>query len=215
LASGGVDSSILLALEARKRREVFPVFVRAGFRFEKAQREALDRFLKKLRLKNIRPVTELRIAASDFFPKSHWALSGRKIPPAGSPDGSCYLPGWNLLLLAPALTYAAQQGIPAVVLGHITHNPYPDGQPDFFRQFERLGKLAFERKIRIERPFERLGKEDVLKKGRGLPLEATLTCIDPKRGAHCGACHKCTERHRGFVKSGMADPTRYVREVIA
>lgn len=214
LTSGGLDSSVLIAMESEKREEVFPVFIRAGFRFEKAQRVALDRFLRKIRKRNVRPVTELSVSARDFFPKTHWALSGRGIPPLKSPDGSCYLPGWNLLLLGPTLVFAAQKGIPSVVMGHITHNPYPDGQPEFFEAFEGLGRLAFERRIRIERPFETWTKEDVLRRGHDLPLELTLTCIDPARGGHCGRCHKCAERHRGFLKAGMEDPTRYAVPLI-
>jgi 7-cyano-7-deazaguanine synthase len=213
LASGGVDSSILLAVESSRRRKVFPVFIRAGFRFEVAQRRALSRFLRRLNRRNIQPVTELSVAASEYFPKNHWAFSGRAIPPLESPDGSCYLPGWNLLLLAPTLVFASREGIPSISLGHIAHNPYPDGQPSFFKAFEKLAELAFQMKIRIERPFEKWTKQDVLARGRSLPLELTLTCIDPKGKGHCGNCHKCAERHRGFLKAGIQDRTAYARRI--
>lgn len=213
LASGGVDSSILLALEAEKGRKILPVFIKAGFRFEAAQRRALGRFLRKLGHRNIGPVTELSVAARDFFPKNHWAFSGRDIPPLTSPDGSCYLPGWNLLLLAPTMVFAAQKGIAAIVMGHIAHNPYPDGQPSFFEAYERLGALAFERRLRIERPFEAWSKASVLREGRFYPLELTLTCIDPRKDRHCGRCHKCAERHRGFLEAGVRDETAYASKI--
>ncbi len=213
LASGGVDSSILLDREARRGRTIFPIFIKAGFRFEAAQRRALGRFLRRLGHRNIRPVTELSIPAGDFFPKDHWAFTGRGIPPLTSPDGSCYLPGWNLLLLAPTMVFAAQNGIATVVMGHIAHNPYPDGQPAFFEAYERLGALGFQRRIRIERPFETWTKASVLKKGRALPLALTLTCIDPRRDGHCGRCHKCAERHRGFLEAGVRDETAYASKI--
>jgi len=209
LASGGLDSSILLAEEAEKGRKVYPVFVRAGLGFEEAQYRALIRYIRRLGKKNILPVTCLQLPVSPFFPKKHWALSGENIPPLGSPDGSCYLPGWNLLLLAPTLVFAAQRGISLIRLGHVAHNPYPDGQPAFFRALEEVGKEALLRKIRIERPYEKLSKGQVLRRGRKFPLGLSLTCIHPQNGQHCGRCHKCAERHRAFLAEKIPDPTIY------
>lgn len=212
LASGGVDSSILLALEAEKRKTIIPVFIRTGLRFEREQKRALERFLRKLRKKNIRPIVELPVATGPFFPAGHWAVSGRGVPSRTSPTGSVYLPGWNLFLLTPAVVFASQQGISTVVLGHLAHNPYPDGRPQFFRAFERLAEIAFNHRIKIERPFEKWDKKDILKKGRVFPLELTLTCVDPVRGRHCGECNKCAERHAAFSKAGLKDPTVYTSE---
>jgi 7-cyano-7-deazaguanine synthase len=209
LTSGGLDSSILLAEEAQKKRKVYPVFIQTGLRFEDAQARALLRFIRRLKKKNIAPLTRLSLPVSSLFAGRHWALSGKKIPPLKSPDGSCYLPGWNLLLLAPVLTFAAQKGIEVIRLGHIAHNPYPDGQAAFFKAMERVGSEAFTRRIRIERPYERLKKNAVLRRGRRFPLGWTLTCIDPRKGRHCGRCHKCAERHRGFLAAKIPDPTFY------
>lgn len=213
LASGGIDSSVLLAIEADKGRRVQPVFLAAGFCFEAAHEEALRRFIRKIGKKNIDEMVRLPVSVEGFFPKNHWALTGKNIPPFGSPEGSCYLPGWNLLLLAPTLIFAAQEGIPSIALGHIAHNPYPDGQPSFFRLMESVGHRAFGRKIRIKRPFEKLGKSAVLKRGFEYPLGLTLTCINPVKDKHCGRCHKCAERHRGFFEAGLVDPTTYAASI--
>jgi 7-cyano-7-deazaguanine synthase len=51
----------------------------------------------------------------------------------------------------------------------------------------------------------------VIKKGRALPLQFTLSCASPRGSLHCGACTKCAERVQGFATAGIADPTRYAR----
>jgi 7-cyano-7-deazaguanine synthase len=63
--------------------------------------------------------------------------------------------------------------------------------------------------LRILTPFDDLEKSDVIKKGRALPLELTLSCANPRGSLHCGACTKCAERTEGFRAAGIADPTRY------
>jgi 7-cyano-7-deazaguanine synthase len=57
-----------------------------------------------------------------------------------------------------------------------------------------------------------LHKEDVVRRGRDLPLELTLSCAAPtSEGTHCGACNKCRERVEAFRAAGVEDRTRYPR----
>jgi len=51
----------------------------------------------------------------------------------------------------------------------------------------------------------------VIRKGveLGVPLELTLSCMQPKDGLHCGRCSKCRERRDAFHEAGVADPTAY------
>jgi 7-cyano-7-deazaguanine synthase len=67
-------------------------------------------------------------------------------------------------------------------------------------------------RLRLLRPFERLGKDEVLRRGTGLPLELTLSCLRPVGDRHCGACNKCAERRRGFRDAGRADLTAYATD---
>ena len=54
-------------------------------------------------------------------------------------------------------------------------------------------------------------KHDVIRLGveLGVPLELTLSCMNPKDGAHCGQCSKCRERRDAFHEAGVPDRTRY------
>ena len=49
----------------------------------------------------------------------------------------------------------------------------------------------------------------LLRRGAGLPLEHTFSCLAPIDGRHCGRCNKCAERQAGFRAAGMRDPTQY------
>ena len=61
LASGGLDSSVLLADLAQRGRHVFPVYVRAGLRWERDELSALRRFVKTLRGVRVEQVTMLTL----------------------------------------------------------------------------------------------------------------------------------------------------------
>jgi 7-cyano-7-deazaguanine synthase len=43
----------------------------------------------------------------------------------------------------------------------------------------------------------------------GVPLELTLSCMQPADGLHCGRCSKCRERRDAFREAGVEDPTTY------
>ena len=52
-------------------------------------------------------------------------------------------------------------------------------------------------------------KVEVMRLGRGLPLELTFSCIQPREEGHCGRCNKCAERQHAFREAQLSDPTRY------
>jgi 7-cyano-7-deazaguanine synthase len=57
-----------------------------------------------------------------------------------------------------------------------------------------------------------MDKPEVVKLGiaLGVPLEFTLSCMNPTDGRHCGQCSKCRERQDAFRQAGVPDPTTYV-----
>ena len=56
-----------------------------------------------------------------------------------------------------------------------------------------------------------MDKSDVIRLGveLGVPLELTLSCMNPQEGRHCGRCSKCRERRDAFIEAGVDDPTIY------
>ena len=65
--------------------------------------------------------------------------------------------------------------------------------------------------IVVEAPFASRQKRDVIRLGveLGVPLELTLSCMNPQDGRHCGQCSKCRERRDALRDAGVKDPTHY------
>src|SRR5262245_6987647 len=205
LVSGGLDSAVLLAEEAREHAEVIPLYVRFGLFWEEAELFHLRRFLEALVQPCVRPLQLLDLPVEDLY-GGHWSLTGVGVPGLGTPDEAVFLPGRNLLLLGKALLWCHLRGVPAVALGLLRDNPFPDARPTFFTNYEALVEQAIGTRVRILQPYRDLSKADVLRRGRDLPLQWTFSCIRPVFGRHCGGCNKCAERRRAFAEVGLPDP---------
>jgi 7-cyano-7-deazaguanine synthase len=208
LASGGLDSAILLAEAARAYPAVFPLYVRTGLHWEAVERQYLDRFLAAIRTPALRPLVVLDQPVGDVY-GAHWSVSGQGVPGADTPDEAVFLPGRNVLLLAKPLIWCHLNGVPEVATAPLGSNPFPDATPEFFDSFAAIVSRALGGSVRVLRPYAALHKPEVLRRGRGLPLEHTFSCIRPVGGLHCGACNKCAERRAGFRDAGLEDPTAY------
>lgn len=210
LASGGLDSAILLAEAARAYPAVFPLYVRTGLHWEAVERQYLDRFLAAVRAPALRPLVVLDQPVEDVY-GSHWSVSGEGVPGADTPDEAVFLPGRNVLLLAKPLLWCHLHGVPEIATAPLGSNPFPDATPEFYDGFAAIVGRAVGGSVRVLRPYSELHKSDVLRRGRGVPLEHTFSCIRPVDGLHCGVCNKCAERKLGFSDAGMEDPTEYAR----
>src|SRR5262249_8947693 len=124
-------------------------------------------------------------------------------------DEAVYLPGRNLLLAAKASVWCHLHGVTSLAFGCLRANPFPDSTGGFFAALEAVVNQALGGRIRLIRPFERLGKDDVVRRGAGLPLHETFSCLRPVGDRHCGECNKCAERQRGFRELDWPDPTIY------
>ena len=212
LLSAGLDSAVLAASEARSSR-VHPIYVSTGLAWEQEELAMLDRLLATAPYASLAPLARLTFTVRDLYPPTHWALRGQ--PPAfDTPDEAVYLTGRNIILLSKAAIYCAQHGLGRIALGPLAGNPFPDATPEFFASMARAMSLGLAHDIRIETPFGDTDKSDVIRLGAslGVPLELTLSCMNPRDGLHCGVCSKCRERRDAFNDAGVADPTRYAVE---
>ena len=204
----GIDSCIMTALLARTFREVTPLFIRSGLKWEDAELNALARFFDALNAEQVRPVVELEFGRGGLYSK-HWSTGGEAVPDAMAPDSDFFLPGRNLLLLSVAATYGSIENVSNIAIGILKSNPFPDATPDFLRSLEKSAGLALDCEFNVLTPLHHMRKSDVLRAGRSFPIELSLSCADPVDGQHCGICGKCGERRRGFIEARIPDGTTY------
>ncbi len=209
LFSAGLDSAVLAAAEAQ-RGSVHAVYVSCGLAWESAELEAVDRLLATPPFRSVGPVARLTFTAQDLYPPSHWALTGHP-PSFDTPDEDVYLTGRNVMLLSKAGIYCAQHSLARIALATLSGNPFPDATPTFFDTMGGALSIGLNHPIEIAAPFASLHKSDVIQLGvtLGVPLELTLSCMNPQRGQHCGLCSKCRERRDAFRDAGVDDPTTY------
>lgn len=210
LLSAGLDSAVLAASEARSTR-VHPIYVSAGLAWEHSELAALDRLLAVPPfVGRLSPLARLAFTVHDLYPSTHWALRGAP-PDFDTPDEDVYLTGRNVALLSKAAIYCAQHGLGRIALGPLAGNPFPDATAEFFDAMGHAVSLGLAHPLAIDAPFAALHKSDVIRLGTelGVPLELTLSCMNPQDGLHCGRCSKCRERRDGFADAGVSDPTRY------
>jgi 7-cyano-7-deazaguanine synthase len=207
LASGGIDSAILVAHLARSYSVVQPIYIRFGLAWEAVEEQHLRKFLETLPSR-VRPLVALELPVGDVY-GAHWSVSGEQVPDDGTPDEAVYLPGRNLLLLSKTAVWCALNGYPAIALGVLKGNPFPDSEPSFYQALETVVVQGLASPMRFITPFAEMSKRDVVVLGQGLALELSFSCIAPIEGSHCGRCNKCAERRKVFGEMALPDPTSY------
>jgi 7-cyano-7-deazaguanine synthase len=219
LFSGGLDSAVLLAHAVGSSAagvRIQPIYVRAGLAWESEELSMGRRLLDSGAFgPRILPLVALSVDMRDVYPATHWAVRG-EAPGFHTPDEDVYIDGRNVILLSKAAVYvgAAARPRPSAVtlfIGPLAGNPFPDATPDFFAAISRSLSLGLALPILVEAPFVAMSKSEVIRRGAelGVPLELTMSCMNPRDGAHCGACSKCRERRDAFREAGVDDRTIY------
>jgi len=208
LASGGLDSCILVAHLLDAGHRVQPFYVRSGLHWERDELWALRAFLIAIDCDRLEPLVVLDMPLGDLY-GHHWSITGNGVPDAQSPDDAVYLPGRNALLAIKPAIWCGLHGIGEMAVAVLGANPFGDATDEFFQHYESALQRATGSRVRIVRPFGQMTKQQVMRLGRGLPLGLTLSCIAPRGGLHCGRCNKCAERQHAFAAAAMEDPTTY------
>jgi len=213
LASGGLDSAVLLA-DLAGENTVFPVYVEAGLAWEGREKRALEAYLRALDLPNLQPLTVLEMPVRSFYGR-HWSTTGEAVPGYEAPDSAVYLPGRNVLLIGVTAVWCALNDVDSIAIGSLDDNPFPDATPAFFEDYGRLLSGALDHPLRVMAPYRNHHKSQIIAAFPNLPLELTMTCMQPGevdgQFVHCGDCNKCRERRDAFREAGVADRTRYAK----
>jgi 7-cyano-7-deazaguanine synthase len=213
LLSGGLDSATAAALARRDGWTLYGLTVRYG-QVHAVEVDAARRLAAALGFER-HVVLDVDLKA---FGGS--ALVGEgEIPKDDGSTGipATYVPARNTVLLSLALAWAEALGAERIVIGvnALDYSGYPDCRPEFISAFEYLASLATRvgvegRAIRIWAPLQDLTKAAIVRLGRelGLDFSLTVSCYDPSPdGRPCGRCDSCRLRARGFAEAHLTDPT--------
>ena len=216
LLSGGLDSSTCLALARREGYECYALSFDYGQR-HRVELEAAARVAQAL------GAARHVVARIDLRQIGHSALTDNLEVPKGrsAQDMShgipvTYVPARNTIFLSFALAWAEVLEAPDIFIGvnALDYSGYPDCRPEYIEAFARMANLATKAgvegrlRIRIHTPLIRLSKAEIVKLGRDLGLDFSLThsCYDPDAaGRPCGQCDSCLLRRKGFEEAGIAD----------
>ena len=210
LASGGLDSCILLKYLLDMGRKVKPLYIDSGLCWQTVEKLSLKRYIESIGAPPPESLTVLDLPLADLY-GDHWSITGHATPEAGTPDQAVFLLGRNILLTVKAANWCQTHGVNELAIGTLKSNPFQDASALFFDQLGQVcssvGPL-----IRFRRPFAELDKRQVMELGRTFPLDSTFSCISPHNGLHCGHCNKCAERKAAFRLINTRDPTHYTHE---
>jgi len=216
LLSGGLDSSTCLGLARREGYECYAL----SFDYGQRHRVELD---AAARVAQALGAARHVVAHIDLRQIGHSALTGDLAVPKGrsAQDMShgipvTYVPARNTIFLSFALAWAEVLDAPDIFIGvnALDYSGYPDCRTEYIAAFESMANLATKAgvegrlHIRIHTPLIRLSKAEIVKLGRELGLDFSLTysCYDPDAaGRPCGQCDACLLRRKGFEEAGIAD----------
>src|SRR5947209_14295823 len=91
LASGGLDSAVLLGEALQNRASVYPLYIRCGLFWETVELDHLRRFLAATAAPALQPLHVLDAPVRDLYP-AHWSLTGEGVPGADTHDLAVVLP---------------------------------------------------------------------------------------------------------------------------
>lgn len=215
LLSGGLDSATVLAIARAEGWRCHALTVDYGQR----HRAELDAARNVARAGG---AAEHRVVPLDLRIFGGSALTDASVAVPTAPSEGIpvtYVPARNTIFLALALAYAEVSDADAIFTGAnaVDYSGYPDCRPEFVAAFEKLANLATKRAVqgqpvRVAAPIIDFSKAQIVKRGRALGVDFSLTvsCYDADaQGRACGRCDSCRFRREGFEQAGVADPTRY------
>lgn len=194
LASGGLDSSVLLALYKSLNYDIYSLYIDYGNKNHVGELEHLAKIITKFNIE-----------------ESHQLYHVLKIPWSQSSciggSGEEYVEMRNLIFISNAISIAQAKGINKVAVGFIKMEDdgyYEDTSPRFI---ENLNRLALEScNIQVVAPLHNLDKLNVYRLGKklGVSLKDTFSC-NFSDGKPCGKCEDCLAIKEIIKKEGIPD----------
>ena len=212
LLSGGLDSATVLAMAIEAGYAVNALTFRYGQRHgvEIARAQALAERWKVAR--HVIADIDLRLFGGSALTADIAVPKHDDVAAVGAGIPVTYVPARNTIFLSFALAWAETLDAQDILIGvnALDYSGYPDCRPEYIAAFERMANLATKAgvegrtQLRIRTPLMQMTKADIIRAGRALGVDYTMTvsCYDPAAdGAACGRCEACLLRAKGFAEA--------------
>lgn len=186
LASGGIDSSVLMFMLKKSNHEVFPLHVNYGQKAEKMELKSTQKVCEILNLSlEVMNIPGLGIISS--------GLTNSQISATENP----LFPARNLLLLTIGSSYAFTKSIKVISIGLLTNPTFPDQTIKFVKSSETSISDAVGTSMKLLVPFIELNKREVVSLATkyDFPLDLTYSCYEGSEPP-CERCASCQERKK-------------------
>ncbi len=186
LVSSGFDSISLIRYYLDKNYEVYPLYVKAGFKWEDTELNHLEDIINYLKSKydNIKSLKTAN-TYNDFFID----FNKRDF----IEDEDVNIPFRNLELLVEGLKYAYMVKANTISLGIMGLVNFEDNNETFLKAINQVFSMYGDYKV--EAPFLGMSKKDVFNKYFIRELfDKAFCCMNPINGKECGLCSKCKEK---------------------
>jgi len=191
LVSSGFDSISLLNYYINKNYEIYPIYVKSGFKWEEEELSHLKDILFYLNTlyKSLKPL-KIAKAPSDFLED----FNNRDF----IEDDDVEIPFRNLDLLISALKYAKLVDSNLISIGIMGLVAFKDNTKTFIDAINNLFSMYGDYKV--EAPFLGMSKKDVFDRFFIKDVfDKVFCCMNPVDGKECGICSKCKEKHSIIV----------------
>ncbi len=201
LLSGGLDSSVCIALAARDGARVVALCIDYGQR----NRIELD-YAHAVAAHYDAEVVDLALDLGTVAPGG---IAGT----GEAPLGDLHVPARGLVFLSVAMAVAEARDLDRVYQGSTAaDHEHHDARPAFFAAYQAAADAGLERAqhgrpIRVHTPLLGLTKSAVILAGlhHRAPMELTWSCFEPGPEP-CRSCPACTVRQASFDDLGIPDP---------
>lgn len=217
LCSGGVDSTTCLALAIEKhgKENVCALSIYYGQKHVKeiqAAKAVLEYYGIEGTSLDLTPV----FAYSDCSrfptrPRTPRGILRRATGAARRQAVTTYVPFRNGLFLSAAASVALSKNCSVIYYGahhdDAAGNAYPDCSEEFVNAMNHSIVLGSGGDVRIEAPFVRWNKAQIVAEGLRLqvPYQLTWSCYEGG-DKPCGKCGTCLDRIHAFEANGVTDP---------
>ncbi len=216
--SGGMDSSVCLALAARDY-EVYALHFSYGQRTEHRELASARAVVEIVGVQQFLPLRiDLfrQIGGSALTDPNIEVPNAPAVEQIGAEIPVTYVPFRNAHFLSAAVSWAEVLGAKKVFIGAVEQDSsgYPDCRPAYYAAFNHLIQTGTrDGDIEILTPLIHRKKSEIVQLGLELkaPFHVTWSCYSGEDLA-CGVCESCALRLRAFAQAHAKDPIPYRRK---